>query len=106
VIVDRQPQQLGEQGLAHVGDDLVADIVHQIILPVVESALAHRDGEEREGQGQQQRLVLIDEDFVQHRLHEPCVGGGKGRHEPGADKGRDQPHLVRAEIPQQSSKSF
>ena len=46
---DRAPQRRGVQLVAQVGDHAVAGIVHQIGAAVIEDALQHRGGDQREG---------------------------------------------------------
>ncbi len=98
VIPDRQPDEFAEQLLPDVRDHLVADIVHEIVLAIVECALEHGNRKQGEGKGQQQRFILIDEDLVENRFHQPGVGSGEGRHQPRADERRDQADPVGSQV--------
>ena len=81
VVGNRQPNEFTEQLLSNVGDHLIPDIVHEIVLPVVEDALEHRHGKERKREDEEKAFVLIDKNLVEDRFDKPGIGAGKGRHQ-------------------------
>src|SRR4051812_12602511 len=97
-----QPNKFSEQFLSNVGDDLVPDIVHQIILSVVEDALEHRHREEREWKDEEEAFVLVDKNLVEDRFDEPGIGAGKGRHQPRAGERGAQSDPIRFQVTNQS----
>ena len=81
MIGNGQPNEFPKQLLPNVGDYLIPDIVHEIVLPVVEDALEHCHGEQREREDEQEAFVLVDENLVEDRLDEPGIGAGESRHQ-------------------------
>ena len=63
--------QAGEHRGLHIGDDALADPVHQDGLAVIGQRFDDRQRQRGAGDQQQQRGILRDEDAVEHRLHQP-----------------------------------
>ena len=59
MVPDRQLYQLEEQLFADVSNHLIADIVHQIVLTVIEQTLQHRDAQNGKGEHDQQTFVTL-----------------------------------------------
>ncbi len=69
--------EVREHAVLHVGDDALADAVHQHGLAVARHALGEEDRDDDERQDHEHRAVLVGEDLVEHRLHQVGVGGGR-----------------------------
>ena len=102
MIGNGQPNKFPEQLLSYVGDHPVPDIVHEIVLPVVEDAFEHRHEEERDRKDEQEAFVLVDENLVKDRFDEPGIGAGEGRHQPRAHERRTQPNPIGLQVANQS----
>ena len=63
--------QSREQRFLHIGDDALADAVHQHRLAVIGETLDDGDSQSAAGDQQQQRAVTPDKDAVENRLHQP-----------------------------------
>ena len=74
--------QMGKHADLEVGEDALADIVHDDRLAVSGEPLDHEDGEHEDRHPIERILVLPDEHVVQHRLHEPGQRGDRraGQH--------------------------
>ena len=69
-----------EERRLNIGDYTEADLRHQHRLAVIGDALEEGEGHDRRRNDQQQPLVMRDENPIEHRLHQPGISGGGGRH--------------------------
>ena len=72
-------KDVGEDPALQIGDDALPDEGHQHRLPVGGGAPDQRYPDDRDRDHDEQRAVLLQEDLVQHRLHEigeRCDGAG------------------------------
>jgi len=80
--------------LSQVGDDPIADIAHEIPLAPGAKRFHQEDQEHHQRQDLEHGHLLLDEDFIQHRLDEIGRSGGAGRDSEHAQHGRRQPPPV------------
>ena len=73
--------QPGEQRDLHIGDDALANAVHQHRLAVIGETFDDGDGQCAAGDQQQERAVAADKDAVENGLHQPgAQRRAAGRH--------------------------
>ena len=101
---DRQAHELQEQLLTHIGDHLIAHVIHQVILPVAEDSLQHGHTQNRHRQHHQQILIFADKDAVQHRPDHPGVRPRQASHEGGTDEGSGQSQPILPQIAKEPEK--
>ena len=93
-----EAKDVGEDPALQIGDDALANEGHQHRLPVGGGAPDQRYPDDRDRDHDEQRAVLLQEDLVQHRLHEigeRCDGAGGKDH---AEPGEQQPAQVGAHV--------
>ena len=101
---DIHSHYMGEKSALGVGDNAQADETHQHRLGVIGEPLDDKGDQDRAADDPQHAFLFADEDFIDHRLHQPgrqCAGAGDDGH---ADKRRsDQPAVGMDEIPEQTA---
>ena len=100
-----ESEDVGEDPALQVGNDALADEGHQHRLSVRRDTPDQRDHDDRDGHHDEQRAVLLQEDLVEHRLHEICErrrgAGGEHHAEHGEHKTAQMgPHMLANEADQ------
>ena len=106
-MIERQvgAHKVREHARLEVGDDALADLVHQHRLAVVGEALDGEDGDHDQRQSHEHVAVLVGEHLVEHRLHHIGVRRGRRGDDNHARRGEREtadmgPHLVAHEAVQ------